>query len=161
MAQQLRFGRIKEEGLNMNPKSLTLLPETTTAKIIGFALGLFFTFASSGLTTPDSVKAADFHVAAGDVYGPNGLVAAIHAANSSSGNQIILEPGVYTLNRVDNMTDGPNGLPSITSTTTISNGMLARSSPAVIQRDVGPTTPLFRIFHVGVSGALGLFNVVV
>src|SRR5262249_4449119 len=145
----------------MKSKLLASLQKTTVGKILGFALGLFFTLASSGLTRPDTVKAADFHVAAGDVYGPNGLVAAIHAANTSNGNQIILEPGVYTLNQVDNDSDGPNGLPSITSTTTISNGMLVPSSPAVIQRDVSAGTPSFRILHVGSSGALVLINVVV
>jgi hypothetical protein len=55
-----------------------------------------------------SVKAAVFNVAAGDVYGPNGLVAAINAANSNAdSNNIVLEPGTpYTLTRVDNDTDG-------------------------------------------------------
>src|SRR4051794_27139092 len=59
-----------------------------------------------------AVKAADFHVAKGDVYGSKGLVAAIMMANRDvEPDNIILETGEYVLTKPDNNTDGPNGLP--------------------------------------------------
>ena len=68
-----------------------------------------------------TVSAADFScplimptgsaMAIGDV---SCLIAKISDANAMPGNHTInLEPGIYTLQMVDNTTDGPNGLPSI------------------------------------------------
>jgi hypothetical protein len=56
----------------------------------------------------------------------------------------------YTLTAVDNNTDGPNGLPSVTSEITI-NG-----NGATIERSSAGATPDFRIFHVGDAGNLTL-----
>ncbi|MCP4357732.1 MAG: DUF11 domain-containing protein, partial [Chloroflexi bacterium] len=75
----------------------------------------------------------------GDV---NALTSAIRAANTSAGPDTIeLAAGcVYTLTTVDNYWWGPNGLPEITSTITISgNG-------SSIVRDGG--APNFRFFYV-------------
>src|SRR4051812_6845403 len=71
-------------------------------------------------------------------------------------DRIILPAGTYTLRTVDNLgSDGPNGLPSITSTMSIDpHG----DSTAVIER--ASDAPLFRIFHVG-RGALALFDVTI
>ena len=61
----------------------------------------------------ESVHAADFFCPSGNV---TCLIAAINNANGMPGEHAInLEPGIYTLQMVDNMTDGPNGLPSITA----------------------------------------------
>jgi hypothetical protein len=101
---------------------------------------------------PAFVEAANFNVAAGDVYGPQGLVAAINAANQNGGkNTINLEPGIYTLNVVDNDTDGPNGLPSVQSNLTISG---AGADVTVIERLLG--APSFRLIHIAASGSLDL-----
>jgi hypothetical protein len=61
----------------------------------------------------------------------------------------------YTLTAVDNVTDGPNGLPSITSRITI-NG-----NGATIERSSGMGTPAFRIFHVASDGNLALTNITI
>ena len=79
------------------------------------------------------------------------LIAAINQANALPGEHtIFLEPGTYTLTTVDNDTDDPNGLPSITGTIAIrQNDQLA-----TIERD--PDAPPFRLFHVhplGISGS--------
>jgi hypothetical protein len=59
-----------------------------------------------------------FTCARGDVHC---LIVAIDQANANGQpeNTIRLETGTYTLTNIDNETDGPNGLPSITSTLTI------------------------------------------
>jgi predicted outer membrane repeat protein len=94
------------------------------------------------------------------------LVEAIIAANSdadyhgctisgSPGNDTIqLQAGaVYTLTGVHNVTQGANGLPSITSTVTIAG------QNATVLRD--PTAANFRIFHVGYGGNLTLKDLTV
>jgi hypothetical protein len=58
------------------------------------------------------VSAAVFNIAPGDVAG---LVAALHAANGTGAHDVINISGTYELTTVDNTTDGPNGLPSITA----------------------------------------------
>lgn len=84
-----------------------------------------------------------------------GLIDAINMANGTAGsNRIILEAGVYTLRDVNNNTDGPNGLPSITNVLTISSS----GGTAIIER--AADAPSFRILHVGFS-ALALFNVTI
>jgi parallel beta-helix repeat protein len=80
------------------------------------------------------------------------LVAAINAANANGQvNTIRLAEGVYTLTAADNETDGPNGLPSVTSTLTITG-----VDPAVDIVERAATAPLFRVFHVGAKGVLTL-----
>src|SRR5437016_1097060 len=74
------------------------------------------------LSLAPSSQAADFTCAAGDVAC---LIDAINQANANGEkNTIRLEAGTYTLTAVDNFftqgaTFGPNGLPVITSTLTI------------------------------------------
>ena len=70
---------------------------------------------------------------------------------------INLEPGIYTLQMVDNMTDGANGLPSIRRSIQIQAS--ADDPPTVIERD--PGAPSFRIFHVSAGGELSLDGVTV
>ena len=84
------------------------------------------------------------------------LIAAINAANASPGDDVIELPPEcsYILTAVDNNTDGPNGLPSITSRITI-NG-----HGATIVRQL-PGSPGFRIFHVAAAGSLTLNDVTV
>src|SRR5881296_3605677 len=66
------------------------------------------------LATPPWVQAKTLHCGAGDVPC---LIAAITEANTNGHkkNTILLDAGIYSLPAVDNNTDGPNGLPSITS----------------------------------------------
>jgi hypothetical protein len=92
-------------------------------------------------------QAADFTCAAGDVAC---LIHAINTANANGeANTITLEAGTYTLTAVDNTTDGPNGLPSVTSTLTIQG---AGADTTVIAREA--STPLFRLGHVAATGTL-------
>ncbi len=79
------------------------------------------------------------------------LVAAINAANTNGQSDTIdLGGGTFTLTTVDNILDGPNGLPGILadggSTLTIQNG--------TIERD--PAAPSFRLLHVGAGSTLTL-----
>jgi len=80
------------------------------------------------------------------------LIAAINEANrNGENNTISLDPGTYTLQVIDNDTEGRTGLPSITGRINI-----VGLSPggATITRDVA--APQFRIFHVAASGVLSL-----
>jgi len=93
--------------------------------------------------------AADFACAAGNV---TCLITAINTANANGeANTITLEAGIYTLTTVDNTTDGPNGLPSVTSTLTIQG---AGAEATSIER--APSAPLFRLLHVAATGGLTL-----
>lgn len=96
------------------------------------------------------VYAAVFNIASSDVAG---LINAINTANSNGQeNTINMAAGTYTLVAVDNNTDGPNGLPSITSNITI-NG--AGANTTIIER-ASTSTPPFRIIHVAATGTLTL-----
>jgi hypothetical protein len=101
---------------------------------------------------PHLANARDFTVPAGDVAG---LINAITMANRnpSESNRIILGAGIYTLREVNNDTDGPNGLPSITNVLTIG----VSGGTAVIER--AGNAPPFRILH-GRRG-FALFNITI
>jgi hypothetical protein len=94
-------------------------------------------------------RAAVFDIAAGDVAA---LIAAINTANGNGeDNTITLAAGTYTLTAVDNDTDGPNGLPSITSALPLTlRGAEAEST--IIARGSG--APRFRLLHVASTGTL-------
>jgi hypothetical protein len=95
-------------------------------------------------------SAANFACASGDV---SCLVSAIHTANGNGqANTITLAAGNYILTGVDNITDGANGLPSITGVLTIVG---AGSDATFIQQDSG-ANPQFRLMHVGATGNLTL-----
>jgi hypothetical protein len=104
------------------------------------------------LTTPHPGHAAAFSCAADDVAC---LIAAISAANANrEENTITLAAGTFTLTTVDNDTDGPNGLPSVTSVLTI-RGVEAETT--VIER--ASDAPGFRIMHVAAVATLTLEDV--
>ena len=101
------------------------------------------------LATSRPVPAAEFACAAGDVAC---LIDAINTANATGeANTITLEAGTYTLTAVDNTTNGPNGLPSVTSPLTIRG---AKAHPTILERDA--SAPSFRLVHVAASGTLTL-----
>jgi hypothetical protein len=92
---------------------------------------------------------ADFTCASGDTAC---LIAAINVANSNGeDNTIFLEAGEYILGVVNNNTDGPNGLPSITGRMSIRG---ADGIGSTIQRNMD--SPSFRIFQVASGGNLTL-----
>ncbi|MBN1582047.1 MAG: hypothetical protein JXA89_15195, partial [Anaerolineae bacterium] len=130
-------------------KSIRLL--VAAALLIGCALAA---------ALPPAVHAASFDLT-GDCPGGVGDVAALIAAlNSANGNgeadTITLAAGcVYTLAAADNVTNGANGLPSISSV------ILIDGNGATIQRDAVTPAPDFRIFHVGGTGNLTLNNLTV
>ena len=100
-----------------------------------------------GLAHPS--HAVDFACTAGDVAC---LIAAINTANANGETTTItLEAGTYTLTAVDNTTDGPNGLPSVTSPLTIQG---AGADTTVIER--APSAPPFRLGHIAATGVLTL-----
>jgi len=96
------------------------------------------------------VSLAQVNIADGDVAG---LIAAINAANTNPGADIInLAPGgTYTLTAVNNV---GNGLPIITSQ------IIINGNGATIQRSSVTGTPDFRIFNIG-SGDLTLSGVTI
>jgi hypothetical protein len=102
------------------------------------------------LTTAVQISpAATLTCAAGDVAC---LIAAIHIANSTpEADTIQLTSGTYTLTTVDNMTDGANGLPSITSALTIQG---VGADQTIVER--GVNAPQFRVVHVSPPGTLAL-----
>src|SRR5262245_49490175 len=98
-----------------------------------------------GLARP--TPAAEFACAAGDVAC---LIEAINVANvNEEANTITLAAGTYTLTAVDNMPDGPTGLPSVTSPLTL-RGQGAQST--VSERVAGP--PQFRLLQLSRTGTL-------
>jgi hypothetical protein len=100
-----------------------------------------------GRTHP--TQAAELACATGDVPC---LIEAIHVANTTGeATTITLAAGTYTLTAVDNTTDGPNGLPSVTSPLTL-QGTGAAST--IIERAAG--APQFRLLHVAATGMLTL-----
>jgi hypothetical protein len=101
------------------------------------------------LATWAPVQAAVFQCPAGDVAC---LITAINTANADGEADLItLAEGTYTLTAVDNVTDGPNGLPSIVSAMTIQG---VGPETTVIERDA--SAPEFRIVHVAPAGILTL-----
>jgi hypothetical protein len=94
-------------------------------------------------------QAADFTCPTGDGAC---LIAAMTTANANGdANTISLEGGTYTLTAVDNTTEGPTGLPSVTSTLTIQG---AGADTTSIERS--DTAPAFRLLHVATTGRLTL-----
>jgi hypothetical protein len=106
------------------------------------------------------VGAATFDIADGDVAG---LIAAINTANGNGQADTInlANGGTYTLTTEDNDTNGPNGLPLITSQITINgNGATIRRDPSYAC-PVDDGTSDFRIFQVGTAGNLTLNDLTV
>ena len=99
---------------------------------------------------PNVAHAKTFHCGPGDV---SCLIAAVNEANANGHkkNTIRLAPGTYTLTDVDNLADGANGLPSITSTITIES---THQELATLER--APDVAGFRLLHVAASGQLTL-----
>jgi hypothetical protein len=100
-----------------------------------------------------SLEAATIQCGPGDVQC---LIAAINQANVDSPHRttIRLAGGTYALTNIDNITNGPNGLPSIGSPVTIDG-----RSGAILTRLTG--APDFRIFHVGATGRLVLDGITI
>ena len=94
-------------------------------------------------------QAATFNIADGDV---TALINAIVTANGNGQADTInlAAAGSYTLTAVDNDSDGPDGLPSITSE------IIINGNGATIERSSTGGTPDFRIFHVESDGNLTL-----
>lgn len=115
-------------------------------------LTIYIAFA---LAVPSFVNAAVFNVAAGNAAA---LTAAItNANNNGQDDEIVLAAGTYSLSAVDNNTEGPNGLPTITSSIVFS---VTGTGPAIIER--APGAPAFRIFYVAPpSGDLVLDGLIV
>jgi hypothetical protein len=113
---------------------------------------------AAGLTvaTPGAARAATISVpCSGPNGGAAGLIAAINTANGNRvDDTIALSPlCTYTLTTANNNTNGPTGLPAITSDITIDgNGATIRRSPAT-------GTPDFRIFLNTGMGDLTLSRV--
>jgi len=115
----------------------------------GWALSVIVVGLAVALGPARPCAAAVVECASGDVAC---LIAAVNTANASGGaNTIQLQPGTYSLRAPDNNTDGPNGLPSITSALTIVG---AGVGTTIIERD--PTAPDFRLLHVAATGLLKL-----
>jgi hypothetical protein len=111
--------------------------------------------ASITFTLGTIVHAAEFFCSSGDV---TCLIAKINSANGMPGQHTInLEPGIYTLQAVDNGGFNGNGLPVISGSTRIQ--ATAEDLPTVIERD--PNAPAFRIFDVSASGELHLDGITV
>ncbi len=104
------------------------------------------------LVVTSRAHARTFSCGAGDV---DCLIDAINEANTNGQtNTIRLAAGTYLLTDLDNTTDGPNGLPSITSSLTITG---AGANTTIIEREGG--APFFRLLHVAGTGSLTLDGV--
>ena len=123
-------------------------------KPIGLIRG-FLCWIALTLAAVQLAEATEFFCASGDV---TCLIAAINEANETPGEHVVnLEPGIYTLQVVDNGTlSNPNGLPVISGSIRIQP--TAEDIPTIIERD--PNGPSFRIFEVSVEGKLSLEGVI-
>ncbi len=93
-----------------------------------------------------------------DVEDVQCLIAAINDANTTARRDTIrLLPGTYTIQGVDNTTDGPNGLPSITTPIVIESALV---EPATLTR-IAAEQPVFRLLHVAPTGQLTLRRITV
>jgi hypothetical protein len=102
-----------------------------------------------GLAQPR--RAAEFTCASGNVAC---LIDAINQANANGeANRITLRRGIYTFTAVDNDTDGPNALPSVTSQLTIQG---AGADLTVLVGGRGS-----RLGHVAATGTLTLTRLTV
>src|ERR1051326_108891 len=116
--------------------------------LVAYAALLLLAFINS----PTTVNAANFACGSGDVAC---LIAAMKTANANGqANTITLAAGNYVLAVIDNNTDGPNGLPSITGPLTI-DGLSDELTNIV--RD--PGAPDFRLIHIAKAGSLTLRKV--
>ena len=125
---------VRWDPLTNRPKHLT--------RVVGFTVML-------ALTLAYTAQARTIHCGAEDVQC---LIVAINEANDDGHHKttIRLAPGTYTLTNADNDTDGPNGLPSITSNLTME---VTHNKMASLIRSSDRS---FRLFHVGTSGHLTL-----
>jgi hypothetical protein len=106
---------------------------------------LFYFFTLTFTIETELLK--DAHSATFDI--PNGdvsiLIEAINTSNSNDEPDTInlANNGSYVLTQINNVTDGTNGLPSITG------GLTINGNGATIERSSADGTPPFRIIHVG------------
>jgi hypothetical protein len=102
------------------------------------------------LGTSPRAHAKTFACPPGDV---DCLIDAINTANANGEtNTIRLTAGTYLLTDVNNTTDGPNGLPSITSTLTI----IGAGADITIIEHQASAPPALRLLHVAATGRLTL-----
>ncbi|MGR8935311.1 MAG: hypothetical protein ACU837_13105, partial [Gammaproteobacteria bacterium] len=94
-------------------------------------------------TLTDAITAANTDTATGGCKAGNGT------------DTLQLSAATYTLKTIDNNTDGPNGLPSVTSAITI-NGA---TSGSTIRRSGAASTPSFRLFRIAADGQLTLHRI--
>jgi hypothetical protein len=143
-----RFEALEQWTEHLQPHTRLVARRRRWWRSIACGVGLLVGLLSLARTS----QAADFACPAGDVAC---LIAAINTANANGeANTIRLEAGTYTLTVVDNDTDGPNGLPSMTSTLTLQGTGADTTS---IAREGGfRTPPFFRLLHVAATGQLTL-----
>jgi hypothetical protein len=117
---------------------------TAWSGVIIAALGL-------ALASPSTGQARTFQCRAGDVAC---LIASVKQANVQPGqsHEIRLAAGVYTLTTIDNVTDGANGLPSITCQLTIKG----EGPDLTFLTKEGELLSGLRLAHVSPTGTLTL-----
>jgi hypothetical protein len=104
---------------------------------------------------PRALAAAEFDCTSGDIAC---LINAINQSNAKPHfNNVINLTGSYVLDKVNNSTEGHNGLPSVTSSAIHIRSALG----ATIARSSVSGTPNFRIFHIAAAGSLYLENVTI
>ena len=120
-------------------------PRSGRRAVAASAIGMLLVVSGLG----SSGHAADLTCGAGDVAC---LLAAIRTANAlTEPSTIRLATGIYTLRAVDNETDGPNGLPSVTKALSIQG---SGAQATIIER--AADAPNFRLVHVAPTGTLTL-----
>ena len=138
-----RFEALEQWTEHLQPHTRLVARRRRWWRSIACGVGLLVGLLSLARTS----QAADFACPAGDVAC---LIAAINTANANGeANTITLEAGTYTLTAVDNDTDGPNGLPSVTGVVTIKG---AGADATILERDA--SAPAFRLGHVAATGNL-------
>ncbi len=106
------------------------------------------TTSTTTYTTSTSTTLADYYITTDD---PNELITIM--SECDSGTIIDLNgDSTYTLTEVNNVLEGPNGLPVVSKT------LIIRGNGATIERSSADGTPLLRFFYVASAGDLTLYD---
>ena len=145
-----RMLRRFETGIVQPPSQRATQPLSVTTRVMFGLLALVI------VTFSVDANAKDIQVASGDVQG---LIDAINFANvSENPDVIVMEPGEYYFDSMNNKVDGKNALPQINTKITIRarGAVIARQEDENCHRNADPHENLFRFFHISQRGDLTL-----
>lgn len=152
-------GAIDEAGASLLPETRKIAADAASA-LSEQIVSLQSTATNIPVTTLTQGFVADGQCSLAEAIQAANTDASVDGCPAGVGPDVIgLSAGTYNLQAADNTSpNGPNGLPVITSTITIQGAGL---SSTVLFRPNGTSAPFFRLFEVGSTGVLKLFDLTV